>query len=188
MKRFALTLFAVLLAVLNSHSMEVGGIDIPERRDDLHLLGAGVLRKGLFFKVYAGALYIVDNADAGPDLSADPKRLDIYYYHNTPKKYMIRAAEKTLRRNLSREELTRLRPAIDRLHDAYIDGRPGTVASIVHRPGEGLVYLFNGHPLLTIEDDQFANAYFSIWLGDRPSSRSMKKALLNGHCKDNPNG
>ena len=188
MKRFTLTLFAVLLSALNSHSMEVGGIDIPERRDDLHLLGAGVLKKGFFFSVYTGALYVADPGNAAHDLSAEPKQLDVYYYHNTPKKYMIRAAEKALRKNLSRKELEHLRPAIDRLHDAYIDGRPGAVASIVHRPGKGLVYLFNGHPMLTIEDDRFANAYFSVWLGDRPSSRSMKKALLNGNRKDNPNG
>jgi hypothetical protein len=187
MRRF-LSISTLVLAAIAADATVVGGIRIPQQRDDLELLGAGLLRKGLFFKVYTGALYVTDTGSGGLELAETPKRLDVYYYHKTPKKYMIRAADKALRKNLGDEEYVRLRPAIQLLHDTYIDGQKGAVASIIHRPGEGLTYMFNDRKLLTIPDDRFANAYFTIWLGDRPSSRTMKKALLGEHYERNLDG
>jgi len=178
----------LLLAALCSEAAVISEIEIPDRRGDLELVGAGVLRKGFFFRIYAGALYAAEDGMYSPDLTGKAKRLDIYYFHNTPKKYMIKAAEKALRDNLDAAELEQLQPAINRLHAAFIDGREGAVASIVHRPGMGLTYLFNEQELLAIPDDRFADAYFSIWLGERPSSRTMKKALLGLDRGNNGDG
>jgi hypothetical protein len=177
-----------MLASITVEATVIGGIRIPEQRDDLELLGAGLLRKGFFFKIYAGALYVTDKSCGDLKLSETAKRMDVYYYHRTPKKYMIRAAEKALRKNLKDAQLEQLRPSIELLHDTYIDGHKGAVASLIHRPGEGLTYLFNDRELLKIPDDRFANAYFTIWLGERPSSRTMKKALLGEHSERNRDG
>lgn len=188
MRRYAPFIFLLLSAALCTEAAAVNGIAIPDRRDDLKLLGAGVLRKGLVFKVYAAAIYVDEDGIDRPNLSGIAKRLDIHYFHNTPKKYMISAAEKALRDNLDTEEYERLQPVMDRLHEAYVDGRAGAVASLVHRPGKGLSYLFNDQELLAIADDRFAEAYFTIWLGERPSSRTMKKALLGRHDGDHVDG
>ena len=187
MRRF-LSIYILMLAAITAEATVVGGIKIPEQRDDLELLGAGLLRKGFFFKVYTGALYVTNAGSSDLELSAMPKRLDVHYYHKTPKKYMVRAAEKALKKNLSDEDFEQLKPAIQLLHDTYIDGQKGAVASIIHRPGKGLTYLFNDRELLTIPDDRFANAYFTIWLGEQPSSRTMKRALLGEHCERNRDG
>ncbi len=179
MKRITISILLLLMSILTAESLEVGGITLPERHGDLQLAGAGLLRKGFFFKVYVGALYVADTNDLPRILSNVPKRLDIHYFHHTPRKHMINAAEETLRKNFGEVEMARLRSDLDRLHAAYHDGQRGAVASIVHRPGEGLTYLFNGQKVLTIPDDHFSNAYFSIWLGRNPSSQTMKEALLN---------
>lgn len=186
--RRSLSICILMLAAITVEATVVGGIKIPEQRDDLELLGAGLLRKGFFFKVYTGALYVPDTGSGDFRLTDVPKRLDVYYHHRTPKKYMIRAAEEALRNNLSQAELKALQPSIQLLHDTYIDGQKGAVASIIHRPGKGLTYLFNDRELLTIPDDLFAKAYFTVWLGERPSSRTMKKALLGEHYERNRDG
>lgn len=177
MQSFCLkTILPVLLLGAAAHGVTVGGIELLDQRDGLKLSGAGLLRKAYFFKVYVGALYL-ENSD---NITHGAMRLDIHYFHNTPKKHMIRAAEKTLQQNLSKAEYARLLPKIEALHDAYLDGEPGACASLIHRPGEGLLYLFDGTPIIPIPGDDFAEAYFKVWLGENPSSRTMKNALLGG--------
>ncbi len=170
------------LLLLQGESPAVGatvaGIDLPEERDGLTLHGAGLLRKGYFFKVYVGALYLAESRDAENVLSDVPKRLDIHYFHTTPRKHMVRVAEETLRQNLSPGQLARHKAHIQALHEAYRDGRKGGCASLIYRPGAGLTYAVDGETLLRIVDDDFANDYFRVWLGESPSSETIKQALL----------
>ena len=50
MHRLAPMLYLVLLlTAAEAHGVGVGGIDVPARRGDLMLHGAGLLRKGLVF-------------------------------------------------------------------------------------------------------------------------------------------
>lgn len=184
MNPFLIKLTACLFLVLPaSGAVDIGGVELPERFGDLKLQGAGVLRKGFVFKIYVGALYLQDASHAKRVLSEVPKRLDIHYFHYTPKKHMIGVANKTLKQNLADREYEALLPKIRMLHDAFVDGKKGSCASIVYRPGEGLTYLFDGNPVITVAGDDFANAYFRVWLGDPPSSRTMKEALL-GEAKE----
>lgn len=169
---------AVLLIAQGSIAATVGGIDLPLRQGDFQLQGAGLLRKGLIFKIYVGALYLTEKEDVENLLGDVPKRLDIHYFHHTPTKFMIRVAEETLRNNLSEEEYQRLLPKIEKLHNAYLNGKKSSFASIIHTPGQGLTYSFDNEPVLTIDCDDFANAYFTIWLGEKPSSQSIKQSLL----------
>lgn len=164
---------------LSASAATVGGITVPESRGNLHLQGAGLLRKGLIFKIYVGALYIENTNHVERILADVPKRLDIHYFRNTPKKHMIQAADDALKKNLTARRYNELHTKIGQLHTAYLDGKKGSCASIIYRPGEGLSYAFNNKPVITIPGDDFANDYFSVWLGDQPSSRTMKRALLN---------
>ena len=172
-------ILAALLTAQGSGAAAVGGIDLPLQHGDFQLQGAALLRKGWLFKVYVGALYVTDKADTENILGKVPKRLDIHYFHYTPKKYMVRAAEKTLRKNLPAEKYQRLLPKIEKLHGAYLNGKKGAFASLIYVPGKGLTYSFENEAILTIDCDDFANAYFTIWLGERPSSRTVKMGMLN---------
>jgi hypothetical protein len=174
-----IVLTALLLIVESAAATTIGGIELPLRQGDFQLQGAGLLRKGLIFKIYVGALYVTNKEDVGNILGAVPKRLDIHYFHHTPKKHMIRVAEETLRKNLSEEEYQRLLPKIEQLHNAYLNGKKGSFASLIYMPGEGLTYSFDNEPVLTIDCDDFANAYFTIWLGEEPSSQTVKMGMLN---------
>lgn len=180
MKRLFVRSFAILaLFIAPAGAMTVGGVDLPKSKEGKELNGAGLLRKGFFFKIYVGALYLEKNQESETNLLETPKRIDIHYFHKTPKRHMLRVADKTLKKNLSDSEYNALKPRIEQLHEAFLDGVKGSYASIEHKPGVGLIYSFNEKPVITIPGDDFANAYFSIWLGERPSSRTMKEAMLN---------
>lgn len=174
-----IVLTAAILTAQSSVATTIGGIDLPLRQGEFQLQGAGLLRKGLIFKIYVGALYVTDKDDVENILGDVPKRLDIHYFHHTPKKHMIRVAEKTLRKNLPEEEYQQLLPKIETLHNDYLNGKKGSFASLIYMPGEGLTYSFDNEPVVTIDCDDFANAYFSIWLGDEPSSETVKMGMLN---------
>ena len=178
MNKKATVLGLSLLVAVSSHAATIGGIALPKEHGDLELHGAGILRKGFFFNIYLGALYLQSADHASNILEDVPKRLDIHYFHNTPKKHMIRVAEKTLQKNLSDEEYKRVKADADRLHSAYLDGQKGSVASITHVPGQGLTYSVDGRHVITIQCDTFAKAYFSVWFGEKPSSETMKSRLL----------
>jgi hypothetical protein len=185
MKSRMVILSLLLITACPADAMNVGGIDLPKHRDALQLQGAGLLRKGFIFKIYVGALYLESGDDAGSILGPVPKRIDIHYFHHTPKEQMIRVAEQTLKKNVPADDLNALRPKIDQLHDAFLNGAKGSVASIVFNPGEGLTYSFDDETVVIIPCDDFANAYFRIWLGEHPSSKSVKKAMLGGEAVGN---
>lgn len=168
-----------LLLTINCQAAKVGGITLPKKRGELSLQGAGLLRKGVIFKIYVGALYLQRPEHAERILSDVPKQIDIHYFHRTPKKHMINVANETLKKNLSQAEYRALRPMIQKLHAAYLDGKKNHVASLIFSPGKGLTYRFDNKTILSINDDHFANAYLSIWLGENPSSKTIKEALLN---------
>ncbi|MBN1557834.1 MAG: chalcone isomerase family protein [Lentisphaerae bacterium] len=142
------------------------------------LQGAGFLRWGYVFKVYGAALYVRDPADADRILEDVPKRLEILYLHHTPREKMIETADATLARNLTAEELAAVRKDVERLHAAYEDRKPGDVAALTYVPGLGTELAVNGARRVLIEGSAFAAAYFGVWLGEQPSSLTVKAQLL----------
>ena len=148
------------------------------------LYGHGVLRVGLVFKGYAAALYVDAAKMNAPLKPTTAKRLEIYYYHNTPRSRMIETANETLKRNLNAEELRRLRPLIDKLHSVYRDGPKGGMAALTFVPGYGTVFEWQNEVLVHIPGDEFGPAYLDVWLGKYPSSQNIKEQLLKNLIPD----
>jgi hypothetical protein len=170
MKVFVSIIFFLSCLLPAASAATVGGVEVSDQFGELQLRGAGLLKKGLFFKVYIGAFYTHSNGT---------RRLDIHYLRSTPKKRMIQIAEETLQKNLTGEEYERHLPNLEKLHRALLAGKKGSVASITIVPGRGLTYSFDDQPVIMLPDSEFAEDYLKIWLGKNPSSRSMKNALLN---------
>ena len=168
----------ICASLVHAESVVFEDVVLPQERDGLTLYRAGLLRKGVVFRIYTAALYLEKADDAARVLEDVPKRLDIHFYHNTPKARMIAVAEQTLQNNLSSAAYAALHARLEALHQAYRDGYKGACASLVYRPGEGTTYLFNEEPLITLEGVDFAAEYFSIWLGTDPASKSVKSQLL----------
>ena len=81
-------------------------------------------------------------------------------------------------RNISAEEIDRLRAKIDYHNSLYVDVKPGDRYSLTYTPGVGTELALNGTPLGVIEGADFAAAIFSLWLGENPYDKRFKDALL----------
>lgn len=146
----------------------------PER---LELRGAALL-KYLFFDVYVAALYLPEGVGADQALEDVPKRLEISYLVSIDGPDFGPAAEKILRRSFSPEQLAPLKQRLDWLASRYRDIRPGDRYALTYLPGVGTELTLNGERMAVVEGSDFAQAYFAIWLGEKPIDRGFRERLL----------
>ena len=88
------------------------------------------------------------------------------------------AADTVLRRQ--QVDLAPLAARVARLHAAYRDVAEGDRFTLCHAPQTGTTLLLNGEALVSIEGDDFAQAYFGIWLGEEPIAPRLREAVLDG--------
>ena len=67
---------------------------------------------------------------------------------------------------------------IETLHQSYQDVKPGDRYALTYIPGEGTELAKNGVRLALVPGEEFAEAYFRIWLGESPLDRDLRDQLL----------
>ena len=142
------------------------------------LVGAGLLRYRTVFKGYVAGLYL-ERGHGAEDVFTDiPKRLEIEYFHAIPAQGFIDATQLGLVNNLSREQLASIQNRANTLYALYRDVKPKDRYAFTYIPGVGSRIALNNKVLGTISGLDFANAFFSIWLGRNPLDQKLKQALL----------
>jgi hypothetical protein len=58
----------------------------------------------------------------------------------------------------------------------------GSSLTAIHIPGRGTVFLHNGKPAGEIAGDDFAKAFFSIWLDPKTAAPKLRTALIGQAC------
>ena len=163
-------------------SYRVEGVSFPNTYAggglSLRLHNAALLRYKIFFRGYVVGLYLPEGTDPAAALSEVPKRLEFYYFWEIPGPEFGKAGERILARNVDERTMEALRGRLDRINSAYRDVKPGDRYALTYHPGMGTELSLNGTPLLVVEGDDFAAAYFSIWLGEKPIDDGLKKELL----------
>ncbi|MEW8498694.1 MAG: chalcone isomerase family protein, partial [Candidatus Thiodiazotropha taylori] len=71
-----------------------------------------------------------------------------------------------------------MRPALDQLHDAMQDVKPGDRYALTLKDDDRLILEFNDSEVITLNDPLLAKAYLNIWLGKDPIDKSLKMSLL----------
>ena len=132
----------------------------------------------MVFKAYVAALYVQEGVSPDAVLSDVPKRLEIEYFWPIEGQDFGPAAEKILKDNVPADTLARLRARLDEINALYVDVKPGDRYSLTHIPGVGTELALNDTPRGIIEGDDFAAAYFAIWLGPKPLNDSLRDKLL----------
>lgn len=172
--------YILLLVILISFPFSATGIAIE---DDLLRLGQGEAYYLKFIKVYDATLFGSINSDEKTILSRDvSKCLQLEYAVDVKSRDFIKAANIVLERQFSEEQLARIKNDIDALHRGYIDVKGGDNYTLCYdsRIGETTLAL-NGEPLVSIKSAEFAEVYFSIWLGEnRPLDNKLRNDLLSG--------
>jgi hypothetical protein len=178
----ALLAMAVLLGAASSGAAEIEGVEFDERvtagERVLALQSVGLLRYRVIFKGYVAALYLEEGTSPEAVLEDVSKRLELEYFWSIAGEKFGPVAESVLERNLDARSLERLRPRVEALHEKYQDVKPGDRYAITYLPGEGTELAKNGVRLALVPGEDFASAYFGIWLGEAPLDRALRDQLL----------
>ncbi|MFP1683488.1 chalcone isomerase family protein [Alloalcanivorax sp. C16-1] len=130
-----------------------------------------------FFDVGQASLYRQDCGTADP--LAPPLRLEFGYNREVPGDAFAKAARKMIERNLDEARFQALLPRLEAFNQHYRTTRDGDRYTLDYDTDGSLVLRLNGEPLAREKGRDFAQAYFTIWFGDRPYSDDLKEALLN---------
>lgn len=185
----ALWPLAVLLLCMPvvAAARDVAGVKLDERTrlgtSELVLNGAG-LRKRWFLKVYVAGLYLTESRGSSADVFAlaGPKRVSITLMRDLPARKLVAGLMHDIRDNSSAGEQQALKGRLQKLAaslHAVREGRKGDVITFDWLPGAGTRVALNGEAKgQAIPGDDFYRALLKVWLGGRPTSAALKKALL----------
>jgi hypothetical protein len=185
MKKTKLAVLVLFCAFLNptAHAASCVGGDcfeiVSEIAGQKAPLRGNALFRYLGFRLYTAALYTAAPKTWTPQqiLAGAPKRLVIRYARSIRKEQIIEAAEKNLRANpaVSWEKIeTRVR----QLNGQYQNVEKGDEYVLTYVPGRGTSLELNGKLKTTVPGEDFARAYFGIWLSERPINPALRLHLF----------
>lgn len=181
------TFFAAVLVAtaLTSGAATVGGVRVPDTTDvtpqnqRLVLNGAG-MRKKLFIKVYAGALYLpARQSDAAAILSADvARRMVMHFVFSVGKEKIAEAWHEGLRDNVPSAS-AEVRSNFNVLSSWMEDVKDGQSIVLTYVPGIGTTVDVNGKTKGVLGGKATADAILATWIGPKPGpGEDFKSAVL----------
>jgi Chalcone isomerase-like len=168
-------------------ALEVAGVKLDDSVKvegvDLVLNGAGV-RSKYFVKVYVGALYTpqkITQARSVIQVNA-ARRMNLHMLRGMDAQSLTDALEEGLRGNLSAEESSASKPALDELIGIMkrLDKLSTGDSVVIDMNAQSVSVSLNGRSVGKVQRTSLANALLRIWLGDNPVDSSLKSALLGG--------
>lgn len=107
------------------------------------------------------------------------KFVSFHYDRAIPKRAFIKSTLKTLKKNLSTEEMQKWQAEIEDFNSNYEDVAKGDQYDICYITGEGLKLYLNDKLIASNNSDEFASLYFKVWFGEEPFNDSLKNQLLS---------
>ncbi|MGL4575743.1 MAG: chalcone isomerase family protein [Burkholderiaceae bacterium] len=130
----------------------------------------------LGFKVYDADLWV--DADFTPaSFSNEPMLLNLTYLRR------LKGADIAKRSKDEMAKLGRGTPEqraqwYEEMKKVFPDVKAGDALGGLHQPGKGVKFFRNGKVLAEVDDPQFAEAFFAIWLDTKTSIPDFRKKLL----------
>lgn len=145
---------------------------------DAQLLGVGEFRF-LGFAVYQAQFWSVDATLERPLNMDAPFALELTYRRAISRDDLVDTSIKEIRR-LAR---TPYDPSLlarwqQEMTSAFVDVRPGERITGVFLPGEGAEFYVADALQHKVPDEDFARAFFSIWLDERTRNPKLRAQLL----------
>jgi hypothetical protein len=182
-------LISILLmcAAMQASALEVEGVKladtVQQESTPLVLNGAGV-RSIVFFKMYVIGLYLADKQHSAEAVLADakPKRIELHVVvGDAGTERFVNGFHKGIEKNHSEAEMAALRErlaAFEQMFGTVKTVKRGDVIAFDFVPAEGMRVTLNGAELGRIAGEDFYRAMLSIWIGNKPVTNELKKALL----------
>ena len=143
------------------------------------------LRQATAFKVsvYVAALYVAQtSADANAILASNTrKELVLQFVRDVGGADLSKGWQEGFESN-AKAQLPALKERIEKLKGWMAEMKTGQRLTFVAKPGAGIEVNVNGTVKGTVEGDDFAKAFLSIWLGAAPLNPGLKIGLLGGAC------
>lgn len=143
----------------------------------LALKGTGI-KTHFFIKVLVAGFYTEKDAAEGAILDESAKRIEVAYFYPVPGKKLARETRERIRQNTTAQEYAKIEARINTMDDYFVDLRPGDRYVLTYVPAMGTFFTYNGKEQGLIEGRDFARALFSVWIGERPLSETLKTQLL----------
>ncbi|HXV77628.1 MAG TPA: chalcone isomerase family protein [Candidatus Polarisedimenticolaceae bacterium] len=184
MTRIAMCMMLPLLIPSVVVAGEVAGVAMPDAVTvdgvELTLNGIG-LREKLWVDVYVAGLYLERASDDARQIidSEQTKQLQMQFVYKVGKQKLTGAWTAGLEANQP-NRFVELTEQLNRLNAMMDDVADGDVMRFTTRPGQGLRVEVKGVDKGLIEGDEFARAFWSIFLGDKPPTEKLKSGLLGG--------
>ena len=186
----AALLVALGMAIAGSAAArDCDGVSFPQQiqahGETLTLNGLG-LRKATIFgiKVYVGALYVAHpTGDAAAILnSQQAAEVELRFVFHVTAGQLRDAWQEGFQKSAG-AELPQLQSRIAQLNGWMQSVGSGQRMTFLRIPGVGIQYSLDGAVKGTISGDDFAKAFFAIWLGSSPPSPELRAGLLGGECR-----
>jgi hypothetical protein len=186
MKKIVFLFLIVMLAIPAFSDTTVSGVKIVEKLtysgQQYKLNGAGI-RKKFVLKLYVGSLYteksIKNENDVLSGSTGSLIRLDIISKLITSE-LMSETIEEGFDKAMD-GDTSSLQNLINEFRSVFSEEIvKGDQFTFISKPGKGVTAYKGKEELITIENDQFREVLFSIWLGSDPADAKLKKAMLKG--------
>lgn len=182
MKKLPSMLFVLLVWNTVGLAEPIKGVEFPDSvvvaDTELTLRGVAVLKWAMFFSVYAGAFYLPAE-QPGNDWHEDiPKMLELAYFRDFKAEDFSSSSEKLLKRDLTETEFKRLEGRLEDFCNLFRDVKAGDRYSLTYSPATGTELWLNNQRLGAVPGNDFATAYFGIWLGPTPINTTFRDRLL----------
>jgi len=149
--------------------------------ENMQLSGKGAAYYLKFIKVYDAYLYSEKLVEGENILDDDvSKCLQLQYSVGVDAEDFITAANTILTRQFSTEKLHEVESELEILHGGYTDVEEGDIYTLCYFKNTQTTSLaLNGQKVVAVSSPDFAEIYFSIWLGDTdPLDESLRENLL----------
>ncbi len=146
---------------------------------NLNLNGKGIRTK-LFFNLYTAGLYLQQpTSDAAALLSGTvPLALRMEITSALITSETMESAVRDGFKLSAGDQLAKLQPRIDQLIEIFKEEiKKGDVYDFIYRPQNTIIQK-NGENAGTIPGADFMQAFYAIWLGDKPVQADLKTQLL----------
>jgi len=130
------------------------------------------------FRVYDGALYYpagLRNLSLGDTVL----RLELRYLRSISRDDLIQPSREYLKEHIPDNIFSNIQDRVEEINKFYQPVEEGDKYALEFIPGQGTSLYFNGDKKVTIPGDDFAKAYFGIWLAKDTAAQKFRKKIIN---------
>ena len=169
---------------LQTRATELAGIELPDQIEvlgkSLFLNGLGIREGGVDrLRVYVAGLYLEKKTKNHRRVlrSKKAKRLVLKFLISVQIRSILDAWEEGFQKQAG-DKMALFRDRVDQLKDWMVPVSRGDSYEFTYKPNKGIEVVVKGKKMGFIPGDDFAKAFFSIWLGNPPLNYRLRNHLV----------